>query len=318
MTSHDQRPISHLAYPWPAVPYDEWSATGDTLHMHTQVLGKLAVARAPQQWQLGHAALRLTARGWETALLPAPDRSGAFVAALDLHTHEAVVEHSDGRARRVPLTPNRSVGAVTRDVLQAVESLVGAGKDQHAATGGAVGHPAGRRRQTQHVRLRPRSGLPRRRQQRCPGPGRPARTFPGPRQLRSTRGGVRSTWPCTSSTAGRPTRLAHDFIKRNSDNAEQIVVGWWPGDARYRRAAFYGYALPAPGNFAKGKLAPPSARWEATLGEYILDWHDVIASPDPFGAAYEFGRSVIAYACTVCDWDPALANSAQGIPPPVQ
>ncbi len=62
MTSHDQRPISRLAHPWPAVPYDEWSATGDTLHMHTQALGKLAVALAPQQWQLGHAALRLTAR----------------------------------------------------------------------------------------------------------------------------------------------------------------------------------------------------------------------------------------------------------------
>ena len=125
MTSHDRRPISHIAHPWPAVPYDEWSATGDTLHMHTQVLGKLAVALAPQEWQLEHAALRLTARGSETAPLPAPDRSGAFVAALDLHAHEAVVERSNGRARRVPLTPNRSVGAVTRDVLEAVESLAG-------------------------------------------------------------------------------------------------------------------------------------------------------------------------------------------------
>ena len=105
MTSHDRRPISHIAHPWPAVPYDEWSATGDTLHMHTQVLGKLAVALAPQEWQLEHAALRLTARRWETAPLPAPDGSGAFVAALDLHTHEAVVEHSDGRGSPRPSYP---------------------------------------------------------------------------------------------------------------------------------------------------------------------------------------------------------------------
>src|SRR6202046_1702603 len=87
---------------WPALPaYDEWSATCDTLHAHTQVLGKLAVACAPPEPELQHAALRLTARGWETNPLPAPDGSGAFVAALDLRSHEALVEHSDGRPRQI-------------------------------------------------------------------------------------------------------------------------------------------------------------------------------------------------------------------------
>src|SRR5256885_5507935 len=105
---------------WPSLPdYEDWRATCDTLHAHTQLLGKLAVALAPPEPQLQHAALRLTARGWETGALPAPDGSGVLVAALDLHAHEAVVEHSDGRARRIPLTPNRSVGEVTREVLQA-------------------------------------------------------------------------------------------------------------------------------------------------------------------------------------------------------
>src|SRR5476651_2578961 len=108
---------------WPAVSYPLWSATCDTLHGHTQVLGKLAVALAPPEPQLQHTALRLTARGWETAPLPAADGSGAFVAALDLRTHEAVVEHSNGRTERVALTPDRSVGGVTRDVLAAVTAL---------------------------------------------------------------------------------------------------------------------------------------------------------------------------------------------------
>ena len=85
---------------WPAIRYSSWSATCDTLHAHTQVLGKLAVRLAPAEPQLQHTALRLTARGWETAPLPAPDGSGAVVVALDLHAHEAVVEHSDGRSRR--------------------------------------------------------------------------------------------------------------------------------------------------------------------------------------------------------------------------
>src|SRR6266849_6468097 len=66
---------------WTALAYEQWSATCDTLHAHTQVLGKLAVRLAPPEPQLQHAALRLTARGWETAPLPAPDGSGSLVVA---------------------------------------------------------------------------------------------------------------------------------------------------------------------------------------------------------------------------------------------
>ena len=90
---------------WPSLAYGDWSDTCDTLHAHTQVLGKLAVELAPPQPQLQHAALRLTARGWETLALPAPDGSGAIVAVLDLRNHEAVVEHTSGREDRIPLTP---------------------------------------------------------------------------------------------------------------------------------------------------------------------------------------------------------------------
>src|SRR3954454_2220441 len=99
---------------WPTLDYQAWSATCDTLHAHTQVLGKLAAALAPPEPQLQHAALRLSARGWETLPLPAPEGSGAVGVALDLHADEAVVEHSDGRTQRIALTPNRRVGAVTR------------------------------------------------------------------------------------------------------------------------------------------------------------------------------------------------------------
>src|SRR5436190_19659057 len=116
----------------PALSYDRWSETCDTLHAHTQLLGKLAVKLAPPEPQLQHTALRLTARGWETLALPAPDASGAIVAALDLRTHEAVVEHSDGRETRISLTPNRPVAEVTREVLEAVGRLGGAGESNPA------------------------------------------------------------------------------------------------------------------------------------------------------------------------------------------
>src|SRR5579862_1872396 len=110
---------------WPALPFDAWSATLDTLHAHAQVLGKLAAALAPAEPQLQHAALRLTARGRETLPLRAPDGSGALVVALDLHPHHAVAEHSDGRTRRVPLGPDRAVRDVTREVLSGVADLAG-------------------------------------------------------------------------------------------------------------------------------------------------------------------------------------------------
>src|SRR5580692_8369151 len=115
-----------MANDWPTTSYEQWRPTCDTLHAHTQVLGKLATRLAPPEPELQHAALRLTARGWETAPLPAPDGSGALVVALDLRTHEALVEHSGGRTERVALAPNRSVGEVTRGVLESINALGGA------------------------------------------------------------------------------------------------------------------------------------------------------------------------------------------------
>src|ERR1700746_3195276 len=111
---------------WPAVSYEHWSATCDTLHAHTQVLGKIAVALAPPEPQFQHSAMRLTARGWETALLPAPDGSGALVVGLDLRSHEALVEHTGGGVRRTALGPDRPVGEVTRALLAEVRDLAGA------------------------------------------------------------------------------------------------------------------------------------------------------------------------------------------------
>src|SRR5215208_759798 len=107
---------------WPTLSYSAWSATCDTLHAHTQVLGKIAVTLAPPEPQLQHGALRLTARGWESAALPAGG-GGALVVGLDLHAHEAFAEHSDGRGLRVPLGPDRPVGDVTRELLGGVREL---------------------------------------------------------------------------------------------------------------------------------------------------------------------------------------------------
>jgi hypothetical protein len=100
---------------------------------------------------------------------------------------------------------------------------------------------------------------------------------------------------------------------RNAMDAQEVAVGWWPGDARYGKAAFYAYAHPAPEGFADASLTPAAARWEGGLGEYVLD-HDAVDAPDD---ALTFARSAFAHACAVCEWDPELSASAEGTPPPV-
>jgi hypothetical protein len=108
-----------------------------------------------------------------------------------------------------------------------------------------------------------------------------------------------------------------DFIGRNAMDAQEVAVGWWPGDQRHSRPAFYAYAHPAPDGFAEATLEPTAARWDSALGEYVLDWDDLRTESDPHAAALRFARSAFAHACTVCRWDDALAASAEGIPPPV-
>ena len=100
-------------------------------------------------------------------------------------------------------------------------------------------------------------------------------------------------------------------------DSEEVAVGWWPGDHRYPRPAFYAYAHPAPVGFADATLSPTAARWDATLGEYILDWDDVRSTDDPHQTALQFGRSAVQHACAVCDWDSSLAASADGRRPPI-
>jgi hypothetical protein len=108
-----------------------------------------------------------------------------------------------------------------------------------------------------------------------------------------------------------------DFIMRNTMGVQEVTAGWWPGEERYARTAFYAYAHPAPDGFADAGLSPAAAHWEPSLGVHVLDWDDARSSPDPAAAALEFARSAFRYACEAQRWDPELRASAEGTPPPV-
>jgi hypothetical protein len=302
---------------WPGASYQDWRATCDTLHAHTQVLGKLAAGLAPPEPQLQHTALRLTARGRETAPLPAPDGSGSLVVLLDLRSHEAVVEHSSGRVARVALTPDRPVGLVTREVLKAVSDIGGPVEidpapqevtwsvpldedSEHASydTAQVAGYFAAATYAAQVLA-----------EYRAPFRGRstPVNAWWGSFDL------------AVSLFSGLPAEPpSGDFIMRNAMDSEEIAVGWWPGDGRYPVAAFYAYSHPSPDSFTQGSLSPAAAHWDGSLGEFILDWDDVRSSPDPHATALEFARSAFRQACMTCQWDEALTASGEGRVPPVR
>jgi hypothetical protein len=301
---------------WPSIRYDDWAECCDTLHALTQLLGKLAVALAPPEPQLQHAALRLTARGWETLPLPAPDGSGAIGVTLDLNRHEAVIEHSTGRGGSVALTA-RPVGEIARAVLAEVHRFAGDFAIDLTPQEVAWTQPIDQ--DDDHAGYEP---------------GQVARYFAAATQaalvlaeyrapFRGRATPVNAWWGsfdlAVNLFSGRPaTPPTPDFIMRNAMDVEEVAVGWWPGDERYREAAFYAYAHPAPDGFGDGDLEPAASRWEADLGEFVLDWRDVVAADDPRGDALGFARSAFSHACAVCDWDPGLGATVEGIPPPIR
>jgi Family of unknown function (DUF5996) len=119
--------------------------------------------------------------------------------------------------------------------------------------------------------------------------------------------------------SGRPADPpSDDSIMRNGGDAQQVAIGWWPGDPNHERAAFFAFAYPTPDGFGDSDLSPVAARWDARLGEYVLDWEDIRETSNPHSLALEFARSAFRHACAVCEWDPALAATAEGVPPPIR
>ena len=300
---------------WAPFPFAEWSATCDTLHAHTQVLGKLAAALAPPEPQLQHAALRLTARGWETLPLPAPDGSGALVVALDLH------------ATRPSSSTATAARGASRSRRTAPSARSRATCSQRCATSAARSRSTRRRRRrpgrcrstrTKSTRPRRRAGR-RRTSPRRPGgagAGRAARALPRPLDAgQRLVGVVRPRREPLLGPAGRAAvgRLHHAQLDGRRGDRRRLVARRRALPAR----GFYAYAHPAPEGSRTRRSRPPPRAGTPTLGEFMLDWDDVARrrqTPMP-------SRSVSpAPPCSTparsAAGAPASA-SVQGVPPPV-
>jgi Family of unknown function (DUF5996) len=308
---------------WPLLAAARDRPTIVALHLFSQVVGKVPTALLPWRNHGWHLTLHVTPRGLATEPLYAP--TGAFALALDLVGHEFVLDSAAGR-RALPLGP-MAVADFHRDVMA---MLADAGHEVHI-------HPAPNE-------IDPAIPFAEDREMRVYDPDSARRLhgalLAADRIFRLFRSGflgkaspVHFFWGsfdlAVTRFSGRPAPLhpggipnLPDAVTREAYSHEVSSAGFWPGGAGGEGGPFfYSYAYPSPEGFADAPVAPDATRFDATLGEFILDYDAVRAAPDPDAALLAFLDSTYAAAADLGGWDRAALECAlgrAGVPRPVE
>ena len=288
--------------PWPELPYEGWRDTKNTLHMYTQVIGKLRLALSDPEPEWGHVALYVTTRGITTG--PIPHQHRTFQADFDLIDHALSLSTSDGGVHRIALVP-RTVSSFYGLVMGGLRSL---GIEVPISTmPQEVQDPIPFEEDTVHGSY-DRDPVERfwralvqvdrvLRVHRAPFLGRssPVCFFWGTFDLAYMRYSGHPADPPEGS----------GIIYRRSADAEQVCAGFWPGDDRHPRPAFYSYTYPRPQGLERSQLDPSSASWNDEVGEFLLDYEDLRTAPDPTQDLLAFFRSAYDSGATLSGWDRA-------------
>jgi Family of unknown function (DUF5996) len=286
---------------WPALPYADWRDTLDTLHMYTQVVGKIRLALSPFEPQWANVPLYVTARGLTTS--PVPYGLRTFDIEFDLVGHELVLRTSDGGIERLPLRP-RSVADFYRDVMNTLGRL---GVDVEISPGPSeVADPIPFAEDRTHHSYEPAAAnrffrvlsavavVFKEHRSRFTGKTPPVQFFWGSFDLVVTRFSGRPATP----PPGAGT------IMRYGGDAEQICGGFWPGQEHFARAAFFAYGYPKPDGIEQAPVRPDDAHWNDDLGEFALPYDAVRAAPDPKRAILDFLESTYDACATRLGWSP--------------
>ena len=292
---------------WPALPYIGWQDTCTTLHMWTQIVGKIRLAQEPMVNQWWQVPLYVTATGLTTS--PMPYQSRSFQIDFDFCHHALVIRTSDPLHKEFPLTPMpvaefydrvmqtlRDLGIEIKIWTMPVEvaNAIPFEKDQQHKSYDADAAQRFWRVLVQADRLMKqfRAGFI--------GKVSPVHFFWGSFDLAVTRFSGRTAPP---HPGGMPS--LGDWVAREAYSHEVSSCGFWPGNGGFGKAAFYSYAYPAPAGFADAELLPPQASFDRTLGEFILDYDIVRSSHDPDAMVLDFLRSTYAAAANAGKWDRA-------------
>jgi hypothetical protein len=302
--------------PWPELPTAAWRETYETLHLWTQVVGKVRLARTPWLNHSWHVALYVTARGLTTS--PIPDGVRTFQIDFDLIDHVLRISTSDGARRQLALA-GQSVAsfysAVMADLAELgiditidempnelPEPIRFSQDNRHASY-----DPAAVRRFFQmlanadRVFKQFRTGFL--------GKASPVHFFWGSFDLAVTRFSGRRAPRHPGGVPHLPDEVACEAYSHEVSSA-----GFWPGSGAIDYPAFYSYAYPEPSGFRATKIRPEAAFFSEALGEFILPYDAVRLAAQPDQALLEFLQSTYEAAANAANWDRAALECAPGEP----
>jgi hypothetical protein len=299
-----------LAREWPELPLSAWEDTRDTLHLWTQVVGKVRLALEPMVNHWWQVPLYVSAEGLTTSLMPYGNRG--LEATFDFHRHILDLRTTDGASRPVALVP-RSVADFYKEVMRRLAELdvpveiyprpvelpvaiPFAEDDEHAAYDADYAHRFWLSLvQAQRVLTAFRA--------RFIGKVSPVHFFWGAFDLAVTRFSGRTAPLHPGGVPNTP-----DWINQEAYSHEVSSLGYWPGGAE--QGAFYSYAYPEPDGFREWPVEPDGASYDGNLGEFLLPYHVVRAAGDPDDALLSFAQSTYEAAAELAYWDRAALERA--------
>ncbi len=298
---------------WPALPLQDWEDTCETLHLWTQIVGKVRLAATPWINHGWHTTLYVTARGLTTG--PMPHGARSFQIDFDFLDHRLLIQASDGASDEIALEPC-SVAEFYDRLMRRLEALdLGVRinpnpneipdaipfTEDHAHAfydAEAVGRFFQVLVRCERVFTRFRSGFL--------GKVSPVHFFWGSFDYAVTRFSGR---PAPAHPGGFPG--LPDAVTREAYSHEVSSAGFWPG-AGLGEPAFYSYAYPEPDGFRAAKIEPAQAAWNDQLGQFILPYEAVRAAPDPDAALLAFLQSTYDAAADLAGWDRDALDCAPG------
>ena len=302
---------------WPPLPYDAWQPTAETLHMWTQIVGKIRLALSPWVNHSWHVTLYLTARGLTTS--PIPYGAQIFEIRFDFISHELRILKSDGGLRVLPLQP-QSVASFYQKVLGALGELdlpvtidrlpneipdpIPFDRDEIHRS-----YDPEQANRFWRVLLQSDRVLKKFRSRFC-GKCSPVHFFWGSFDLAVTRFSGR---PAPAHPGGIPH--LPDTVTREAYAQEVCSVGFWPGSATSPTPLYYSYAYPEPLGFAEAKVEPATAGYYAPLREFTLPYDAVRTAESPDETLLAFAQSVYDAASTLGKWDRAALEEERLKPP---
>ncbi len=287
---------------WPSLPLEEWKDTCATLHMWTQVVGKVRLAQTPLVNHWWNVPLYVSARGLTTTAMPYGDTF--FEMEFDFVDHKLVTKCSDGAAATIDLRP-KSVAAFYAETMDTLRQL---GLEVHIwKMPVEIQDPIPFDRDEQHASydpeyanrfwqvLRASEKVMQEFRSRFIGKCSPVHFFWGSFDLAVTRFSGRPA----------PARPDADVITREAYSHEVISHGWWPGQGPLGKAAFYSYTAPAPEGLSAAPLRPDKAFWSNDLSEFLMYYDDVRTAANPDEALMDFLQSTYEAGANLANWDRA-------------